>query len=137
MDIEHFSEGMEDKWGPTYPRLEEPLHIGFDKDDPLGGRSTVIFPLTKKQGEHGFSRPGQFRDDHIEACLLECEAAATECNCKPEDLDTYDVGYWILNFLDSWLKSGGQELKSELCMARNNCPDFAPPPAPRTGEELL
>ncbi|MCP4448215.1 MAG: hypothetical protein GY811_23185 [Myxococcales bacterium] len=137
MDVEHFSKGMEDKWGASYPRLEAPLRIGFDEPDPLGGRSTVIFPLTKKQGEHGFSRPGDFRDDHIEACLVECEAAATECNCKAEDLETYDVGYWILNFLGTWLKSGGMELKADLCMARNDCPEFAPPPARRADADLL
>ena len=32
-------------WGPNYPRLDPPLHIGFDRLDKLGGKSAALFIL--------------------------------------------------------------------------------------------
>lgn len=136
LDVEHFSKGMEDKWGASYPRMDEPLHIGFDKDDPLGGRSTVIFPLTLSTGEHGFTFPGGFHDEAIDACELACFESGMPCDC--DNILTYDIGYFLVNFAARWVNSEYKKLDADLCNSRNDCPDVAKDiPARRSATDLL
>ncbi|MBL4636404.1 MAG: hypothetical protein JKY56_21260 [Kofleriaceae bacterium] len=136
LDVEHFSKGMDDKWGVSYPRFDTPLHIGFDSDDPLGGRSTVIFPLTLSTGEHGFTFPGGFHDDAIDKCELECFENNTPCDC--DNIEIYDIGYFLINFAARWVTSGYKTLDADNCNSRNDCPDVLKDAPPRReASELL
>lgn len=136
MDVENFS-GGEDIWGPSYPRLDPPLRLGFDRWDPLGGRSAAIFPLTRDTGEHGFSLPGAMIDDFRAKCRAACPlpGSGDPCNCRTQT--TYDIGSFLINMLARFLASNGAELSADLCQSRNDCPGYLPPPRARSAEELL
>lgn len=136
LDVENFS-GGEDIWGPTYPRLDPPLRLGFDRWDRLGGRSAAIFPLTRDTGEHGFSLPGAMIDDFRAKCRTECPipGSGDPCNCRTQT--TYDIGSFLVNMMARYLATNGTELSADLCQSRNDCPGYPPPPAQRSPEELL
>ena len=136
LDVEHFSKGMPDKWGPEYPRLETPLHIGFDKDDMLEGRSSIVFPLSNQEGEHVFRQPGGMLDDAISDCEWECfDSGDPSCTC--ENIEIYDVGYFIVNFVGRWFASEHKVLDADTCSAQNNCLDIPPSPPTRSAEDRL
>ncbi len=136
LDVENFS-GGDDIWGPSYPRLDPPLRLGFDRWDPLGGRSAAIFPLTRDTGEHGFSLPGAMIDDFRAKCRAECPIPGTgdPCNCRTQT--SYDIGSFLINMLAHFLVTNGTELSADLCQSRNDCPGYPPPPPPRSAAELM
>ena len=133
IDIENFS-GADDVWAEIdLPRLDPPLNLGLDETDRLGGMSSATFAMTDPVGDHGFAEPGSMIDDVREACAEDCPEPGT-CDC--ETLTTYDVGLFCVNMLGSYLASGGQTITTDICMSRNDCPDFYPYPEVRTGDEL-
>ena len=136
LDVEHFSEGMPDKWGQEYPRMETPLHIGFENNDLLGKKSSIVFPLSNEEGEHVFRQPGGMVDDAIKDCEWECFNSG-DPNCLCEDIEIYDVGYFIVNFVGRWFASSQTTLDADTCSARNDCPDIPPAPLARSVEERL
>lgn len=136
LDVENFS-GGNDIWGPSYPRLDPPLRLGFDRWDRLGGRSAAIFPLARDTGEHGFNLPGVMIDDFRAKCRAECPipGSGDPCNCRTQT--TYDIGSFLLNMLARYLVTDGAELSADLCQSRNDCPGYPPPPRQRGPQELL
>jgi hypothetical protein len=129
MDVENFAEGG-DPWGNDIPRLDPPLRLGFDTQDPLGGTSGALFPYDVPDGMHGFPFPGQMKDMARQKCEDECPADQT-CDCDAAVRDSFDIGSFLFNLFGRYLASGGQVMNAEACLSHNNCPDFAPVPEDR------
>ncbi|HYD47271.1 MAG TPA: hypothetical protein VEB21_02930 [Terriglobales bacterium] len=136
LDVEHFSEGMNDIWGPSYPRLEERLHGNEDFDDGRGGKSAAFFPLVHETGQHGFNAPGNMVDLARRQCRESCTqtGGSDPCNCRT--LTVYDVGTFLINMSSDYLASDGTRLNLDLCHTRGDCPEILPPPPPRQLSEL-
>ncbi len=128
LDVENFSEGG-DMFGTEVPRYETPLRIGFDTTDRLGGKSAAIFPYNVPTGQHGFDMPGAMTDKARKACADQCtEMGDDPCGCSK--LETYDVGFFMMNMIGKYFSSGGTELSTDLCQSRNDCSYLSPlPPA--------
>ena len=136
LDVENFSQGMNDIWGPNYPRLDPPLHIGFNRTDKLGGKSAAVFTLTKDTGQHGFDFPGAMTDEFRDKCRQECtQSGGTDpCNCR--NAMPYDVGAFLLNMASHYLATDGHDLNPDLCNSRGDCDYIPPAPPVRTLAEL-
>jgi hypothetical protein len=128
IDVENFSNGN-DLYGPTYPRLDPPLRIGFDRDDKLGGKSAALFVLSRPQGQHGFDFPGVMTDQFRAKCQRECNipGSGDPCNCRNQT--TYDVGSFMFNMLAHYMVTNGQELNYDLCNSDSTC-DYIPQESP-------
>jgi hypothetical protein len=135
IDIENFSQTT-DLWGENVPRLDPPLHLFFstgpDGGD-LGGISGAIFPLPVPEGQHGFAFPGDMSDWVIRDCREACEA---EEGCGCDDLQPFDVGYFMFNMLGRYMATGGTELPIGLCNSSNDCDYKLPVPDERPLSEL-
>ena len=131
LDLENFS-GGDDMFGSDIPRYETPPRIGFDDIDALGGKSAAIFPYNVPTGQHGFDLPGGMTDRCIRALPDEQCPAMGACECD----GTFDIGYFMLNMVGFYFKSGGNQLRAEPCMSTNDCPDILPPPEPRDPNNL-
>lgn len=127
LDVEDFAGGG-DLYGDRIPRLDPPLRIGFDREDPLGGRSAAIFPYTIPTGLHGFQLPGQMLDDLRKQCTAGCPEGES-CGCR--DLQGFDIGTFMFNMLGRYLVTGGRELTADLCHARGDCAYTKPVPPTR------
>ncbi len=129
LDVENFSGGA-DIWTGLVPRLEPPLHIGIGGRDAGGGQSAAIFPMTNLHGQHGFDMPGAMIDGMRKACSESCgQAGADPCQC--EKRTTFDIGSFMQHMIGGFFASNGTEISTDLCMSRDDCPGFQPPPAPR------
>ena len=136
LDIEHFSKGMDDIWGPTYPRLDPPFHGDRKFDDKLGGKSAAFFPLVKDTGQHGFDMPGATIDAARKRCRETCSETGGSDPCGCRSLVVYDVGSFLINMSSAYLANDGQSINLDLCNARGDCPDHEPPPAARNVAQL-
>ncbi|MCC6216405.1 MAG: hypothetical protein IT376_16205 [Polyangiaceae bacterium] len=138
LDVENFSQGR-DPWGDTIPRLEDPLHLGFETDDLLGGRSASIFPYTVPEGAHGFDLPGQMVDRAREMCLAGCAETGVPDPCGCVAAPSFDFGLFMFNLFGRYMRSGGTFLTADPCMATASCPapwDWPAPPAARDAASL-
>lgn len=133
IDVENFSQGT-DLWGETVPRLEQPLHLGLDHEDPLGGVSGAIFPYAVPEGQHGFAFPGEMTDWVQAQCRADCTEMGGEDPCGCSEARGFDVGYFMFNMLGRYLSSGGQDLSTDLCNSRGDCPGMMAPLDPRPRE---
>ena len=132
IDVENLS-GGDDVWAKiNLPRLSQPLRIGMDKTDPLGGKSTALFVMTNPQGDHGFDAPGGMVDSFRDDCLATCTMMGDSDPCGCNSQITYDVGLFLVNMMSRYLKSGGTELSTDMCQSRNDCADIPAYPAVRT-----
>lgn len=131
LDIENFSEGT-DMWGTDIPRLDPPLRHKFNQRDPIGGRSTAIWPFPQPTGQHGFAMPGELVDTARKQCRKDCEAAGAE-SCKHcSKLQTFDVGSYMFNMMGLYLRSDGHALNADQCMSRDDCGDIPDVPPARS-----
>ncbi len=130
LDVENFGQGT-DQWGPDYPRLATPLHIGMNQLDRLGGKSAAIFPMGNETGEHGFSPPGEMTDKARRACRNACTVTEGENPCGCNTARRYDIGHFLFNMAGRYMRSGGRVLEADLCQSRDDCADLQPPPEPR------
>jgi hypothetical protein len=128
MDPDNFS-GDNDLW-PGIPRLDPPIRSGFDRTDPLGGKSGSIFGYGNPQGQHGFAFPGVSIDEARERCADQCAGEACEA-CAT--LEIFDVGNFHFNLMGAYMRSAGTELEAKACHATWDCPEIAPIPADREG----
>lgn len=127
IDVENFSQGT-DRWGTDVPRLDPPLRLGLTDTDPLGGISGSIFPYAVPTGQHGFAFPGEMTDD----VKRDCRNACTDPNgCGCEELQPFDIGFFMFNMLGRYFASGGKELPTDLCNSRDDCTWHQPAPQPR------
>lgn len=126
-DVENFGQGT-DHFGATYPRLDPPLRLGFDRTDALGGKSAALFPMGNPTGEHGFDPPGEMTDRVRRACAAACTETEGEDPCGCQALRPYDIGHFLFNMSGRYIKSGGKQLDDDLCQSRDDCPDLLPPP---------
>jgi hypothetical protein len=134
LDIENYCQG-DDMYGTEVPRFEIPIRIGYEKTDPLGGKSAAIFPYNVPEGQHGFDNPGGMTDRARKVCLEACtEMTENPCGCNT--LETFDIGNFMLNMMARYFASDGTELSTDLCMSRNDCADLAEPPADRDVSQL-
>ena len=135
IDVENFSDG-DDLWTELgVPRLDPPLRAGFDKTDPLGGKSAAIFPLTNPEGEHGFDAPGRIRERTRNRCLELCtEQGEDPCGCV--STPHFDIGMFLVNMVGAYLASGGTELEPAACFSRGDCPGMPEPPPARDRQQL-
>jgi hypothetical protein len=137
LDVENFSDGT-DLWLDTYPRLAEPFHFwgedAFCSDEPPYdtldcGVSGLILPLTSTTGKHGFDFPGDWTEKGRNGCKSACEETATDetpdpCDC--ENLEVFDIGYFVFNTLGRYFTSGGAEWNVDPCNALDTCEDLPP-----------
>lgn len=129
MDIENFS-GGQDLYTPSVPRAETPMRIGFEGTDLIGGKSAHIVPYTRPEGQHGFDMPGYTTDKLIARCLAACtETSEDPCGCSSQR--TFDIGYFMLNMVGEYFRSGGTVLNADMCQSRNDCSYVPAHPAPR------
>lgn len=132
-DVEGFDQHTA-AWDPDITHLDPPLRLGFDKLDPLGGKSATIFPLTAPEGDHGFDLPWRMIEKNYKRCVEACMAAGTEpCDCQK---DGYDVGNFLLSMIGRFLRSNGQDLRTDLCLSTDTCADELVAPAPRSADAL-
>ena len=131
LDVDDFSGGT-DLHGRQVPRLDPPLRLVREPDEQ-GGISAAIFPLSDKQGQHGFDQPGQQIEKMRDRCRDKCAASGKgQCGCNEIALRThFDIGTFMGNVTSRYASSGGRELSFDLCNARDDCADIPPPPAPR------
>ena len=136
VDVENIS-GGQDFWGDTVPRCgqpgvagcpDEPLRIGFDTKDALGGISAAFFPYTEPTGQHGFDFPGRMIDRFRARCAAAC-VEGEPCEC--EGAETFDIGNYLFNMLGQYMVSGGTKADFDACHWRNDCDYVQPPPAKR------
>jgi len=127
MDVENFSAGN-DIWGDSVPRTSEPLRIGFDTQDPIGGQSAAIFPLTNPTGQHGFDAPGKMTDRVRSKCIAEC---AVEGTCSCASMTSYDIGSFMLNMIGRYFANDGMQIDADLCLSRGDCSEHKQPPPHR------
>ncbi len=135
LDIENFSQGT-DLWGENVPRLDPPMHLwsrtnANGKD--LGGFSGSVFPYPVPEGQHGFPFPGQLPDMAIKQCKAAC-AEGEDCGCN--EIESFDVGYFMFNMMARYFRSSGAEVPTDLCLSSNTCSFQKAPPAPRDRAEL-
>lgn len=136
LDIENFS-GGNDIYGPTYPRLDPPSRIGFDRTDKLGGKSAAIFPLARDTGQHGFDFPGVGTDAYRAKCKVDCTQPGSTIPCSScATATTYDIGSFMFNMLSHYLVTNGTELNPDLCNSRGDC-DYLPPAPPARNTKQL
>jgi hypothetical protein len=136
LDIERFSDGMPNKWGASYPQSSQALRIGVGEKDVFGGESGVAFPLSLDVGEHVFTPPGGMLDEAITECQFECfNSGDPACTC--DDVDSFDIGFFIVNTIGRWFASGATSIDYDLCNSRNNCADIPPLPSLRSTDERL
>ncbi len=133
IDVDNFSEGQ-DLWGEEGPRLDPPLRIGIGQTDALGGQSASLFMYPKTTGQHGPNSPGWCIDKLRGDCLAACEAAGTkteseDCGCAEQTI--FDDGQFFYNMAALYLVSGGQEIRTDTCMAFGDCEDFMDVPGRR------
>ncbi len=126
IDVNDFS-GDTDEWAGRTARLDPPLRTGIDTPDALGGRSANTFAYGSDRGKHGFDGPGEMVDKARRRCREACED--DDCGC--DDLWIFDVGNFHYNQLADYLKSGGQRIRTDLCLSRNDCDDIPPVPPAR------
>ncbi len=120
LDIENFAEG-DDLYGDTIPRFAQPLRLGLGETDTLGGASAAIFPYNVPTGQHGFDLPGGMTDKAREQCREACSVEGEDDPCSCEDLQTFDIGFFMMNMIGRYFKSGGLKLDADLCQSRNDC----------------
>jgi hypothetical protein len=131
LDIDNFSEG-EDYWGDDAPRLDPPLRIGVGETDALGGASAALFMYPRTTGKHGPNSPGWGLDNARDICAAECKTK--DCDC--DDAVMFDDGLFFYNLSALYLESGGTELRTDACLATNDCDDFLPMPERRLDPDL-
>jgi hypothetical protein len=143
IDVEGFSKG-EDIWSLRgVPRIDQPVRSGLDHRDRLGGFSGALFPYALPEGQHGFNFPGMDQDLYIQHCETECDQQWLADGLKVEDLSEedqaeyqvcmnpcptayegrFDVGYFLLNVISSYMKSGGKTWNIDECHATDSCFD--------------
>jgi len=132
LDVENFSGGS-DMFGTEVPRLDPPLRLGLGATDPLGGKSAAIFPYNVPTGQHGFDFPGMMTDKAREQCREQCtEMGPDPCGC--DTLETFDIGYFMMNMVGRYFGSAGHVLSTDLCMSRNDCDNL---PAAPTNRDVM
>lgn len=126
IDVNDFS-GDTDEWAGRTVRLDPPLRTGIDTPDVLGGRSANTFAYGSDRGKHGFDAPGEMVDKARRRCRDACDA--DDCGC--DNYWIFDVGNFHYNQLADYLESGGQRIRVDLCLSRNDCDDIPPVPEAR------
>lgn len=104
------------------------------KTDVLGGKSAAIFPYNRPEGQHGFDLPGGMTDKARRHCADTCTLESDddgEDPCSCEQMQTFDIGFFMLNMVGRYFASGGMELSDEACMSSNDCPGLPAAPATR------
>lgn len=127
LDVENFSQGT-DRWGEDIPRLDPPLHLGLRDTDQRGGISGAIFPYAVPQGQHGFAFPGEMTDEVRRDCRNSC-TDPNGCGC--EQLQPFDIGFFMYNMLGRYFATGGKELPTDLCNSNDTCSWRQSPPPVR------
>ena len=133
IDPDNFSQGQ-DLWGDAIPRLDPPLRAGWNRTDPLGGRSASIYAYGAPEGKHGFDTPGQMTDRAVTRCLEACADLEESCTC--DDVEVFDVGNFHFNLIADYLESGGMTLDDKACHETFDCPDIPEPPIKRDSDTL-
>ena len=135
IDVDNFSEDNDRFAQLEVPRLDPPLRIGMDDEDPHGGMSAALFPYGRPEGQHGFGRPGEDKDRFLRGCEEACESEEDDCGCEDATAALFDSGNFFFTMAGLYLKDGGQKIRAEDCMSHGTCPDFPPPPEPRENPE--
>lgn len=135
IDVDNFSEDGDRFASLEVPRLDPPLRIGLDGEDPLGGMSAALFPYGRPEGQHGFGRPGEDKDRFLGACDEACDSEDDDCGCEEAALALFDSGNFFFTMAGLYLKDGGQKIRTDDCMSHGTCPDFPPPPPARENPE--
>ena len=134
LDVENFSQGT-DMFGTDVPRLETPLRIGIGEDDGIGGVSAAIFPYNVPGGQHGFDLPGGMTDRARKQCAEACmDPDPATCGC--DTLQTYDVGFFMMNMIAHYFATRGTVIGTDLCQSRNDCSYVTALPLARDASEL-
>lgn len=143
LDVENFSQGT-DFYGNDVPRTDEPIRAGWDVTDLIGGKSVHIVPYTRPDGQHGFDLPGGMTDRAIKRCIQACplvpedtpeeEIPKNACGCQ--DLETFDIGFYMLNMVAGYFQSEGTAISDDLCQSSNTCDDNKVIPEPRPADSL-
>ena len=129
LDVENFAQGN-DRFGADQPRMAQPLRIGMNTKDPLGGYSGAIFPLSEPEGTHGFDMPGEMTDKCLSGCSI--KTGTDPCGC----LKKFDIGRFMFNMMGRYFLSNGMILSSDLCNSRNDCADIKAVPPLRDKTKL-
>lgn len=132
-DVEGFDQHTA-PWDPDITHLDPPLRLGFDRTDPLGGKSAAIFPLTAPEGDHGFDLPWRSIERVYNRCMEACMANGTPCDCARDQ--GYDVGNFLLSMTGRFLRTDGQSLPTDLCLSTDSCADELIAPVPRDPDVL-
>ena len=135
LDVENFS-GGDDMYGKEVPRFNPAMRFGFDTTDPLGGQSAAIFPYNVPTGQHGFDFPGGMTDKARKACAEACTETEGDNPCGCTTLQTFDIGFFMMNMVGRYFTSGGMKLSADLCQSRNDCPELPDAPAARDPASL-
>ncbi len=120
IDVENFASGG-DMFGTNIPRLNPPLRIGMGELDPLGGYSAALFPYPEPRGRHGFDFPGGMTERARDKCRAECAVVGPPDPCGCDALQTFDLGYFMINMIATYFVSDGAELSADLCQSSDDC----------------
>ena len=70
-------------------------------------------------------------DNARDACREACSVEGEEDPCSCNNLQTFDIGYFMLNMIGRYFQSGGKVLSADQCQSRNDCEGQPSLPAAR------